>query len=162
MSSSERSYVLTDSELDADGTSVYRVKAVRDIPRHGVKVGDIGGYVEGYHSLQDNAWVAGDAVVMNGGRVVENAFVCGDALVDSGSTVSGNAILMGHAALCEGSLLTGNAVMGDHAEAWEGSVITGSAVLARSAYVRGETVTEGVRDTFAEQPLVHTRWSRWT
>ena len=40
-----------------DGHILHRIQADRDIPFHGVKVGDVGGWVEKPNNLQDDAWV---------------------------------------------------------------------------------------------------------
>ena len=48
--------ILEDS-ITVDGHILHRIQADRDIPYHGVKVGDIGGWVENPNNLQDDAWV---------------------------------------------------------------------------------------------------------
>lgn len=50
--------ILEDSII-VDGHVLHRIQADRDIPFHGVKVGDIGGWVEKPNNLQDDAWVTG-------------------------------------------------------------------------------------------------------
>lgn len=62
-----KKYELTEeTKTLADGTVLHRIRALLDIPRHGVKAGEIGGFVEGENNLsQDgNAWVYGHADYM--------------------------------------------------------------------------------------------------
>ena len=61
-----RKYELTEeTKTLADGTVLHRIRALLDIPWHGVKAGELGGFVEGENNLSqdDNAWVRGDACV---------------------------------------------------------------------------------------------------
>ena len=76
--------ILEDS-VTVDGHILHRIQADRDIPFHGVKVGDVGGWVENPNNLQDDAWVTGylygDAVACDNalieGMAFDNAFVKG-------------------------------------------------------------------------------------
>lgn len=66
---------------------VMRIVACRDIPRHGVKKGDLGGYLGKGVTLSQtgDAWIAGDAVVLGNITVNENGWVGGEAEVHGGS-----------------------------------------------------------------------------
>lgn len=63
------------------GVKLFRIEALIDIPRWGVKAGDKGGWVEKEENLsQDgNAWVSGDAWVSGNAHVFGDAQVSGDA-----------------------------------------------------------------------------------
>ena len=65
--------ILEDS-ITVEGHVLHRIQADRDIPYHGVKVGDIGGWVEKPNNLQDDAWVTG--------YLYGDAVVCGKALIE--------------------------------------------------------------------------------
>ena len=67
-------YELTGDPNDA---GLRRIRALQDIPRHGVRAGDVGGWVQGERNLDQagDAWVSGDA------QVSGNAWVSGDARV---------------------------------------------------------------------------------
>ncbi|EPT5029518.1 hypothetical protein ACVRDO_002376 [Escherichia coli] len=54
--------------------TLYRIRALRDIPRHNVKAGDLGGYVEGEHNLDqnDDSWIR-DGVCVFGNARIESA-----------------------------------------------------------------------------------------
>ena len=62
-----KKYELTDETIDVSGTTLHRIKALKDFGN--VKKGELGGYVESEHNLsqEGNCWVCG------------NAKVCGDA-----------------------------------------------------------------------------------
>ena len=57
--------------------------ALVDIPEHGVKKGDVGGWVKSRRTLaQDgNCWVGGEAMVVESAKVVGDALVAGNALL---------------------------------------------------------------------------------
>ena len=86
-----KKYELTkEMKTLAHGTVLHRIRALMDIPRFGVKAGELGGFVEGENNLsQDgNAWVSGDA------RVYGDAWVSGEARVSGDAKVSANSDYM--------------------------------------------------------------------
>lgn len=68
-------YELTDETIDVSGTTLHRIKALKDFGN--VKKGELGGYVESEYNLSQigNCWVYGNA------RVYGNAELCGNARV---------------------------------------------------------------------------------
>ena len=66
-----------------DKASFYRLKALRDIPEHKVKAGDLGGYVTKKNNLsQDGScWIGGEAQVIGNVKVSEPAYIGGQAVV---------------------------------------------------------------------------------
>lgn len=87
-----KKYELTkETKTLADDTVLHRIRALRDIPRHGVKAGDLGGFVEAENNLSQDgnarvhgdAWVDGKARVYGYAEVYGDAEVCGDAKVSS-------------------------------------------------------------------------------
>ena len=95
---SDRNYELTDRTATApDGSTLYRIRALRDLPHHGVKAGDLGGYVAGARNLAGNAWVTGRAWVYGNARVSGAAWVFGDARVSGAARVYGDARVSGDA-----------------------------------------------------------------
>ena len=87
--------ILEDS-ITVVGHVLHRIQADRDIPFHGVKVGNIGGWVEKPNNLQDDAWVTGylygDAVACDNalieGMVFGNAFVQRNAVIQKNAKVT--------------------------------------------------------------------------
>ena len=63
--------------------TVYRIQALRHIPEHGVKRGDIGGYVSSLDTLsQDGScWIGYDAAAMGNVQVRDDAYLGDKALV---------------------------------------------------------------------------------
>ena len=95
---SDRHYKLIDQTNTApNGSVLYRIRALRDLPRHGVKAGDLGGYVEGTHNLSGDAWVADHAWVSGNAQVAGRALVFGDADVCGNARVFGDAQVAGDA-----------------------------------------------------------------
>ena len=75
--SSSRSYEFTGEMLLVGGGAVlHRIRAVTDLPRQGVRAGDVGGWVESTDNLSGDAWVSGDARVYGDALVYGNARVC--------------------------------------------------------------------------------------
>ena len=81
-------YELTDETIDVSGTTLHRIKALKDFGnvKKGelggyVKKGELGGYVESEYNLSQigNCWVYGNARVCGDAEVCGNAKVCGNA-----------------------------------------------------------------------------------
>ena len=101
----DKKYELTDEKIEVFGRTLYRIRALRDIPAIEVKAGDLGGFIEKEENLShdDNAWVCGNAEVYGDARVYGNARVYGDA------RVCGNAEVYGNARVCGNARVYGNA-----------------------------------------------------
>lgn len=76
-------YELTTNILQSCGITFYQIKAIADIPTHGVVKGDMGGWIERGINLSQkgNAWVYGNAKVYGDASVYDNAWVSGNAKV---------------------------------------------------------------------------------
>ena len=95
-----KKYELTnETKTLADGTVLHRIRALRDIPRFGVKAGELGGFIEGENNLSQDgdAWVSGNAEVFGDAEIYDNAKVSGDAGVSGNARVYGNAWVSGDA-----------------------------------------------------------------
>ena len=79
-----KKYELTTEVKVEFGVTLYRIRALVDIVRHGVKAGDLGGWVEKESNLdqEHDAWVSGNA------QVSDNAWVSGNAQVSDNAWVS--------------------------------------------------------------------------
>jgi hypothetical protein len=136
-------FELTEEKvITVDGHVLYRILALRDIPGHSVKKGDLGGFVESYDNLSDNAWVYGDAKVYEDARVYgnaavfENARVFGDTEVYGNARVFGNAYVYGNAAVIENARVYGCALVGDNACVGEFAKVHGDAHISGDAEVK--------------------------
>ena len=120
-----KKYELTnETKTLAGGTVLHRIRALRDIPRHGVKAGELGGFVEGENNLSQDgdAWVSGyakvsgDAWVSGDARVFGNAWVCGDAKVSGNAKVCGDAKVSGDARVSGNAAVSGDAEVSGNAD----------------------------------------------
>lgn len=72
--------------------TLYRIKALKNIPKHGVKMGDIGGWIQDTSNLshEGNAWIDKESMVFGGSVIKDDALI--KASVITGKTeVSHNA-----------------------------------------------------------------------
>ena len=95
----------SEFNLNFFGRKFFRIKALVNIERYGVKAGDLGGWVEKEDNLSQsgNAWVSGNAEVSG------NAWVSGDAVVSGNAKVSGDAEVSGNAWVSGNAEVSGNA-----------------------------------------------------
>ena len=138
-------YELTnETKTLTDGTVLKRIRAFRDIPRYGVKAGDLGGLIEKDNNLSqygdawvsDNAWVSGDATVYDNAWVSGNAEVYGNAEVCGDARVYGNARVSGDAYICDNALVSGDASVSGDAKVSGNACVYGDAkVSANSDYM---------------------------
>jgi len=104
-------YRLTDTTCEHwSGVTLYQIQATRDLPRRGVREGDLGGFIQSEKNLSGNAWVSGNA------RVSGNAWVSGNARVFGNAEVSGNARVFGNARVSGTARVSGNAEVFGNAE----------------------------------------------
>ena len=96
-------FELTDTTIAHWGVTLYQIRATEDIPRHGVRKGDLGGYVSSTHLPSGAARVSGNA------RVFGNAQVSGDARVSGNARVFGDAQVAGDARVFGDAQVAGNA-----------------------------------------------------
>ena len=95
-----KKYELTnETKTLAGGTILHRIRALRDIPRFGVKAGELGGFVEGENNLSQDgdAWVSGDAEVSGDAKVYGKAWVYGNSKVFGNAEIYGDAVVYGDA-----------------------------------------------------------------
>jgi len=94
-----------------------RIRAVRDIPKHDISAGQLGGYIECEDNLSHagSCWVGGNAQVFGDAKVFEYALVTDRAKVASNAKVYGHARVDGSASVIAGSVVEGNAHVGGRA-----------------------------------------------
>ena len=92
-------FVPGDTIEIAPGKVLHRIRATTHIKAHGVKPGDLGGYIESPENLDGDVWVSGNA------RVSDNARVSGDVWVSDNARVSGDARVCGDAMINENGLI---------------------------------------------------------
>ena len=92
---------------------LHRIRALRGIQQHGVKVGDLGGWIESEKNLsqEGECWVGGNALVYGGSFVAGDALVDGDAVVKDISIVAEDALVEGCAIVAGYSIVKGDAIV---------------------------------------------------
>jgi len=150
----------SEFNLNFFGRKFFRIKALVNIERYGVKAGDLGGWVEKEDNLSQsgNAWVSsnakvsgdavvsGDAWVSGDAKVSGNAKVSGDAWVSGDAKVSGNAKVSGDAKVSGNAKVSGDAVVYGNAEVSGGAKVSGDAVVYGNAEVSGDAWVSGDAD----------------
>ena len=114
-----KKYELTkETKTLADGTVLHRIRALRDIPRFGVKAGELGGLIEKENNLSQDgdAWIFDDACVSDDARVYDDAEVSGNACVFGNAEVSGDAWVSGNANVSDNAEVSYNAEVSGDAE----------------------------------------------
>ena len=101
-----KKYALTNEVI---GPRLHRIVALRDIPRHGVKAGDLGGFVESESNLSQkgDAWIAGNACAFADARVSGNACVSGKARISGDARIYGDARVAGEACVSGEARISG-------------------------------------------------------
>jgi carbonic anhydrase/acetyltransferase-like protein (isoleucine patch superfamily) len=146
--------------------TLYRIRALKDLPMSRVKAGDYGGWVSGEYDLsqEGNCWiydearVFGDAFVCDNARMYGNAWaydealVCGNARINDNAHVYGMAWVYGNARVYENSRVYGNAQVYDEAQVhgnayvYDGARVCGRALASDNARVYGDAfVSDGVQ-----------------
>lgn len=130
----EKYELVRDETTDVDGVTLYRIRALRDIPRQGVAAGDFGGFVERCENLSqvDDAWVADDAMIYGNARVSGNARVFGNAQVYGCAQVSDHVYVFDYAHVY------GNARVYGNAHVYGNARVYGDACIAGEAEVRAQ------------------------
>lgn len=127
----KRSVKFTDLSGAEIEHQMWRIKALRDIPYHNVKAGDLGGWVNHKDALshEGDSWLGGEAIAYASYwtgclRIRENALVTGQAIIygseNSTILVGGSAVVENNAKVFVGlSTITanirGNARLSDNA-----------------------------------------------
>ena len=133
-----KKYELTDETIDVSGTTLHRIKALKDFGN--VKKGELGGYVESERNLsqEGNCWVCGNAKVCGDAEVCGNAKVCGDAKVCGNAWVFGNAEVYGNAKVYGNAWVFGNAEVYGNAKVYGNAWVYGNAEVCGNARVYGD------------------------
>ena len=131
-----KKYELTkETKTFADGTVLHRIRALRDIPRHGVKAGVLGGLIEKENNLSQDgdAWIFDDACVYGDARVYDDAEVSGNAYIFGDAKVYGNATVYGNACVYGDACIFGNAYIFGYAKISGNACVSGNAKVSASS-----------------------------
>lgn len=131
--------------------TLHQIRALVDIDRFDVSVGDIGGWIESEKNLSqkgdawimhnaiifDNAIVSDNALVYEGARVMDQAKVFGEAYVGGESVVKDCAKVYGYARV------DGFSDIRNNARVFENARVNGYAMICDEAEVSGWAKVEG-------------------
>lgn len=120
---------------DRTAQPFMRIKALVDIPRHGVKKGQLGGLVAGEFNLSQtgDAWIGKDAIVSDSALVSDDALVAGQARVRGSAIISGTATVKGNALVTDQAIVRDAATVTDDARIADKSEVSGSAHVGEFA-----------------------------
>ena len=137
-----KKYKLTD-EVNERG--LHRIIALRDIPRHNVKKGDLGGFIESEENLSQDgdAWIEDDTEVFNNARVSENALIYGDANVFGYAQVYGDACVGDSACIYGDVRVSGDAWVFDNAHIYDTALVCENAHIYGNAQIYGNVCIYG-------------------
>src|SRR5574343_452783 len=87
-----KNFKLTDETKVINGVTFHQIEAIKDMPIHGVKAGDKGGWIEKESNISGNAKVFGNAQVSGNADIcfmscfgssnrTTTAFMCADKIV---------------------------------------------------------------------------------
>ena len=145
--------------------ALKRIRALVDIPLHGVKAGDIGGWIEREDNLshdgacwlgdgaqvRDDAYIGGLAVVSGQAIINEKAIVCGYAKVEGLAVVSGQARILDTAYITGLSTVNEDAVVKDSAMVCNAAHVCGTAKLKNNFMACGIMHLHfGIHDSFSD------------
>ena len=122
----------------------YQLKAIREIPFHGIRQGDLGGFVHGEFNLahDGDAWIFGNAIVKDSARIEGDAAVYG--IVEESARVEGNSIVYG--IVGDAAQIRGNAivygVVGGQSQVFDDAIVYG--IVEGNARVFGNAVVAGI------------------
>ena len=157
-------FEFTNETINVKDHVLHRIRATRDIPEFNIRKGTIGGFVESYDNLRDNAWVYDDAHVYEDAvvygnakvrgraevfgdtQVFDNAEVCGRAKVFENAFVHGKALVCGYAQVHGYAKVAGNAVVCGSAEVYEDAKVCGHTLVYGDARISGDAVVTSDRD----------------
>ncbi|MFC4296863.1 hypothetical protein ACFO0J_02255 [Castellaniella hirudinis] len=123
--------------LDCYSGNMHRIRALVDIPAHGVRAGDLGGFLwdEGNLSHEGQAWVGGNA------RVAGN--VSGDALVSGQAWVGPWVLVLERAQIRDWAILEAIGWVGGDARVGDHAILTDVIVVRDRAHVGGRVRLSG-------------------
>ena len=133
--------VLYDQSKEIEnGSLVYRVELTRDCV-HG-SIGDRGGWVADQNSIQDDAWVFGEAMIYEAGQLFDSAVVSGDAKVRGSASIRENSIVSEQAVVYGNAEIRGKAQVKGTCEVYGHAQVYGDTILKDDCVIWGKARVE--------------------
>lgn len=130
-----------------DGITLRQIQALVDLPEHGIKAGDLGGWIQSPANLTNRAWADRDA------RILDSATVGATTLLTDESIVRGRAQVRIQGAVGDCTLITGfaqligqgfygaDALIASHARFGRDSTVMGGVVIDKPITVNDADIT---------------------
>lgn len=135
-----RHYELTDETIEFDGHTLHRIRCTEDFLN--ITKGTLGGFVEGYENLCDEAWVDGEAKVYAGAVVKDRASVQRSACVSNCVVIAERAFVEDSASVYGAVRIGGNAAIYDSAVIRQESpwplIISGYTQIGGNAVIKSD------------------------
>lgn len=132
-----RHYELTSETIEFNGHILHRIICTENF--RNVRKGTLGGFIESYENLYDEAWVGDEAKVYDGAIVNDYALVIGHACVSHRVCISNRAVVEDSASVSgNGVVIGGYARISDFATVTSGRctmIINGSAKISGDAII---------------------------
>ena len=153
-----RKYEIVTFPACAFGDNGIHIIALRDIPRHGVKKGTVGGSVSSYRNLSQfgDCWVGENGDVGGKARVSGDAIVRSHAKVYGGAKIKDQAIVYGHAEVYDNALIKDTAEVYGQAKVFGHAKIRGETLVHSDANVYGQCTISG-RSTIRDNAQVYAK-----
>lgn len=136
----ERYYELTDETIEFDGHTLHRIRCTEDFLN--ITKGTLGGFVEGYENLCDEAWVGNEAKVYAGAVVKDRADVQCSACVSNCAVIAERAFVEDSASVYGAVRIGGNAAIYDSAVIRQESpwplIISGYTKIGGNAVIKSD------------------------
>ena len=117
--------------------TVYRIVALTNFAD--IEIGDIGGYVSGYHNLSQygDCWIYHDAIVCECGKVYDNAIVRDNVMIYGYAKIQDNTNIMDNVRVFENANILKNALIADKAQIFGDACIGDNACVGEYSKVHG-------------------------
>lgn len=136
----ERYYELTDETIEFDGHTLHRIRCTEDFLN--ITKGTLGGFVEGYENLCDEAWVGNEAKVYAGAVVKDRAYVQCSVCVSNCAVIAERAFVGDSASVYGAVRIDGNAAIYDSAVIRQESpwplIISGYTEIGGNAVIKSD------------------------
>lgn len=135
----------------------YQVKALRNIPEHNVKAGDLGGFVTHKKTLsqEGSCWISGEAQAVGSHiRIIEDAFIGDKVVLQTFSSSFRNfspIVISGNAEISENATVTSSYTW---IHAPDKCVITQNAKIYGNAYLDSAVEVKGASKIYGEAKII--------
>ncbi|EKX88955.1 hypothetical protein [Corynebacterium durum] len=150
-------FELTDCTQRVGDRVLHRIRATRDLPRHGVDKGMLGGWVEHSTCLAGDAWVDDDARVFRNAKVYGQALAGEDALIADQAKVYGDAVVVGDARVMDQAKVLGKVELSECVQVRDHARIRGDTWIEDFVQFTGDMDYSGGPDLQGFRPDITPR-----